>query len=114
MKHTIDAQDKKLGRIASEAAKILMGKQTTHYVKNTVEPVTVHIINASKAKLDAKKLREKEYVTYSGFPGGIKTSTASHVVSKKGYSELFREAVYGMLPINKLRAKRIQNLIVTE
>jgi large subunit ribosomal protein L13 len=114
MKHTIDAQDKKLGRVASEAAKILSGKQTTHYVRNAVEPVTVNIINASKVKIDVKKLKEKEYITYTGYPGGLKNKTALQLMAKKGYSGLFVEAVYGMLPINKLRAKIIKNLIVTE
>ncbi len=114
MKHTIDAQDKKLGRVASEAAKILMGKQTTHYAPNVVENVKVHIVNASKVIFDAKKLREKEYITYSGYPGGLKTKTAEQFLAKKGYSYLFIDAVYGMLPINKLRAKIIKNLIVTE
>ncbi len=114
MKHTIDAQDKKLGRVASEAAKILMGKQTTHYAPNVVENVKVSIINASKVQFDAKKMREKEYNTYSGYPGGLKTKTAKMLLEKKGYRQLFIDAVYGMLPINKLRAKVIKNLIVTE
>jgi len=114
MKHTIDAQNKKLGRVASEAAKILIGKQSTDFTRNTFPTLIVHIVNASKVSMDAKKLREKEYVRYSGFPGGIKRSSGQAVVAKKGYSILFRDAVYGMLPSNKLRAKIIKNLIVTE
>ncbi|MDQ5969127.1 MAG: large subunit ribosomal protein, partial [Patescibacteria group bacterium] len=54
------------------------------------------------------------YSRYSGYPGGLRQPTMEQVIAKKGYSELFREAVSGMLPKNKLRAKMMKNLIVTE
>lgn len=114
MKYTIDAQDKKLGRVASEAAKILIGKQTTAFARNVVPDVQVTVINASKMKFDSKKARDTKLVTYSGFPGGIKHASVEEFLAKKGYAKLFSETVYGMLPINKLRSKMIKNLIVTE
>lgn len=112
--YTIDAQQKKLGRIASEAAKILMGKTSVDYAPNVVADVKVVITNASKLDIDAKKKNTKEYTRYSGFPGGLFTRTLSNMIEKKGYSEVVRIAVEGMLPKNKLQAKMIKNLTVTE
>ena len=114
MKHTIDATNKALGRVASQAAKILLGKQTTNYARNVVAKETVEIINASKAKFTENKLRDTLHERYSGYPGGLKFLTSAMVASKKGYSELFNLAVYGMLPGNKLRKERMKNLKVTE
>ncbi|OHA17650.1 MAG: 50S ribosomal protein L13 [Candidatus Taylorbacteria bacterium RIFCSPHIGHO2_01_FULL_46_22b] len=112
--HVIDATNKRLGRIASEAAKIIMGKDRADFARNTIPEVTVVIENASKIDISEKKLSTKEYDNYSGYAGGRKVLTASQVVEKKGYSELFRKAVYGMLPTNRLRAKMIKHLIVKE
>lgn len=112
--YTIDAQQKKLGRIASEAAKILMGKTSVDYTPNVVADVKVVITNASKLDIDTKKKNEKEYTRYSGFPGGLFTRTLGNMIEKKGYSEVVRIAVEGMLPKNKLQAKMIKNLTVTE
>ncbi len=114
MIHTIDATNKSLGRVASEAATYLMGKHSPQFVRNKVLDTQVTIINASKAKIDAKKLETKEYETYSGYPGGLKLRTMDNVVSKKGYSEVFKIAVYGMLPNNRLRAIMMKNLTITE
>jgi large subunit ribosomal protein L13 len=114
MTHTIDAKDKRLGRVASQAAVLLMGKNTPEFKRNAVADVKVVIQNASKLKIDAKKLNEKEYKSYSGYPGGLKIRGAKNVIAKKGMSELLKEAVYGMLPTNKLRSQRIKNLEITE
>jgi len=112
--YTIDAQQKKLGRIASEAAKILMGKTSVDYAPNKVADVKVLVVNASKLDIDAKKKGEKEYNRYSGFPGGLFTTTLGAMIEKKGYGEAVRIAVEGMLPKNKLQAKMIKNPTVTE
>jgi large subunit ribosomal protein L13 len=114
MKYTIDATEKKLGRVATEAAVLLMGKNTTTFARNIVPKVQVHITNASKAAITPKKLTEKEYLRYSGYPGGLKSRTMAQVVEKKGYGEVFRKAVYGMLPGNKLRSIMMKNLVVEE
>ncbi|MCR4311545.1 MAG: 50S ribosomal protein L13 [Candidatus Taylorbacteria bacterium] len=114
MKHTIDATNKKLGRVASEAAALLNGKKSVTFTRNTVEPVVVEIINASKADISEKKLNEKNYVRYSGYPGGLKAPSMKNIVEKKGYAEVFTLAVYGMIPSNRLRAKCMKNLIVKE
>lgn len=112
--HTIDATGKSLGRVASAAAKILLGKQSTDYTRNKTADVKVVITNASKAKFTEKKLRDTLHERYSGYPGGLKQLSAALVADKKGFSELFKLAVYGMLPGNKLRPLRMKNLTVTE
>ncbi|MDP1625030.1 MAG: 50S ribosomal protein L13 [bacterium] len=112
--HTINAENKKIGRIASEAAKILMGKNSVTYQPNVVADVEVHITNASKADITSKKKDEKVYTRYSGFPGGLISQTLGHMIERKGYSEAFRVAVKGMLPKNKLQDRMLKNLIVTE
>ncbi len=112
--HTIDAQGKRLGRVASEAAILLMGKNLPSFAKNKVADVTVTIVNASKSYISAKKQDTKEYASHSQYLGGIRIDKMSSVIEKKGFSEVFRKAVWGMLPTNKLRSEMIKNLIVTE
>jgi large subunit ribosomal protein L13 len=117
MKYTIDAADKKIGRIASEAASILMGKKSTSFAKNTVADVTVEIVNAKRANITAKKKEGGEgddYVRYTGFRGGIKSRTLGEVIANGGMNEVFQLAVYSMLPKNKLRAQRMKKLTVKE
>lgn len=112
--HTIDAENKKLGRVATEAAAILMGKDQTDFAKNVVTDVKVEILNVAKANISDKKKDEKIYVSYSGHPGGLKETPMKKVIEKKGYAEVFKKAVYGMLPSNKLRNERMKRLIINE
>lgn len=112
--HTLDATEKSIGRVASAAASILMGKHTPSFKKNVVSKERVNIIHASKARLTQKKLKGKIYIHYTGSPGGLKMRPAEKVIEQKGYSELFRKAVYGMLPSNKLRTERMKLLSVSE
>lgn len=112
--HTIDAQNKTIGRVSSEAAKLLMGKDSASFVRNQAPNVKVHIVNASQAKIHPKKLDQKIYKRFSGYPSGLKERTMELVIEKKGYGELFRKAIQGMLPANKLRSTMMKNLIVTE
>lgn len=114
MKYVIDATNKKLGRVASEAAAILNGKNSTDFSRNTVTHSTVVITNASKADISEKKLLQKKYVRYSGYPGGLRSPSMKNVIDKKGYEEIFTLAVYGMIPSNKLRSKIMKNLTVKE
>ncbi len=114
MNYTIDASDKTLGRTASGIAKLLMGKDSASFERNTVAGNKVVVTNASKLKISTTKMKTKTYSSYSGYPGGLKERTMERVIEKKGYSEIFRKAVYGMLPINKLRDKMIKNLTISE
>ncbi len=110
MEHTLDAQGKKLGRIASQAAVLLMGKNRTDFVRNAIPNVKVKIINTSKADILNRKLDGKVYTSYSGYPGGLKQHSMRKVVADKGHKEAFKKAIYGMLPSNKLRAQMMLNL----
>ena len=112
--YTINAEGKRIGRVASEAAKILMGKQSASYAPNKVIDVSVTITNVSKADISEKKKETTSYARYSGYPGGLKFPTMERIISKKGYSEIFRMAVKGMLPKNKLAPRMIKNLKITE
>ena len=112
--HTLDATNKAFGRIASEAAVLLMGKDNPSFRKNVVADVKVNIINASKTKYDSKKLKGKIYQRYSGYPGGRRERTMQEVIDKKGYKEIFEKAVYGMLPANRLRSILMEKLTVTD
>ncbi len=114
MKYTLDAENKRIGRVATQAAVYLMGKNLVNFKRNAVPQVVVEIKNTSKALIDDKKMLQKTYSRYSGYPGGLKKPTMKQVVGKKGYRELFREAISGMLPKNKLRAKMMKNLLITE
>jgi large subunit ribosomal protein L13 len=114
MEHTIDAQGISLGRVATKAAVLLMGKNTPAFEKNTVAAVKVKIVNASKIKHTAKKLKETLHERYSGHPGGLKFRSNEQIIEQKGYTELFKLAVYGMLPPNKLRPIMMKNLTITE
>ena len=66
--YIIDATNKRLGRVATEAASVLLGKNTTHFAKNVVEPVLVKITNAKQLDISEKRSKE-EFQTYSGHPG---------------------------------------------
>jgi large subunit ribosomal protein L13 len=114
MKYTLDAENKRIGRIATEAAVFLMGKNKADFARNVIPNVTVEITNTSKALIDDSKRSQKTYTRYSGHPGGLRQPTMEQVIAKKGYSELFKEAVKGMLPKNKLRTKMMNNLKISE
>lgn len=111
-KYTIDAEGKRIGRVSTEVAVLLMGKNVSDFKRNTIPDVKVEIINTDKALIDDKKKSQKTYSRYSGYPGGLKKPTMSQVIEKKGHKELFKEAVSGMLPKNKLRARMMNNLIL--
>ncbi len=114
MKYTIDANGKSLGRLASEVAALLNGKNSVSFVKNKIFDVKVSVQNASKIKVTGDKMNELLHKSYSGYPGGLKELTLNKVVAKKGYSEIIKHAVYGMLPKNRLQDKKMMNLEVTE
>ena len=114
MTHTVDAKGKTLGRTASAVAKLLMGKDKPTFERNKVTGQKVELINVSLAKIARAKLDTKTYATYSGYPGGLKKEKMSNLAGRKGNAELFRLAVYGMLPANRLRNELMKNLTVKE
>ena len=114
MKHIIDAKGKVPGRVATEVAVLLMGKDRTDFARNRIPDVEVEVISSSQMSLDTKKLRDKMYSSHSGFPGSLKRETQGHVIETKGPREVLRRAVYGMLPKNKLRARMMNNLKIND
>jgi len=112
--HTINAEGRSIGRVASEAAVSLLGKKEPDFRKNAEAQVKVEIINAGKLKISSKKLRDKTYTSYSGYPGGLKKRKMESVIERKGIKETIIHAVWGMLPKNKLRERRIKNLNIAE
>lgn len=111
---TIDAKNRSIGRVASEAAKALMGKDSVDFKNNAVKSEKVQIVNASKAKISQKKLLDKVYTRYTGYAGGLRSESLEKLLEKKGHTEVFRKAVSGMLPNNKLKKARIKNLVIID
>ena len=114
MNYTIDATNKPLGRLASEVAALLNAKNSVDFVKNRVADISVKVINASKVKITGNKMKESVHKSFSGYPSGLKERTLAYVVDNKGYSELIKHAVLGMLPKNKLQDVRMKNLAIEE
>lgn len=112
MEYIIDAKDRSLGRVASEAAAFLRGKKETNFAPNRLPDIKVKIINVSKIKITDKKLKQKKYKSHSGYPGGLKTTPLEKVLEKKGLEYVFKKAVMGMLPKNKLQDRMIKNLVI--
>jgi len=114
MNYIIDAKNKSIGRVASEAAAILLGKKTPDIKKNAVSDASVTIKNASQARIFAKKRVAKTKTHFTGFSGGLRHQSPEQIIQKKGYAGLFSRAVRGMLPSNKLRAPRMKKLTIEE
>lgn len=107
--YLIDAQNKTLGRLSTFIAKLLMGKDRPDYTPHVDSGAGVIVINAEKIKVSGKKLEQKTYTRYSGYPGGLKVRKLKDLLQKKP-EEVIRHAVSGMLPKNKHRARRLARL----
>lgn len=108
--YKVDAANRPVGRVATEVASLLIGKNSTEFARNIAPNVRVEIANVDKLKISEKKREQKEYQTYSRYPGGQKRIKMQDLIDKKGYEEVLRNAIYGMLPTNRLRAVRMKNI----
>ena len=99
--HLIDAEEAVLGRIASKAAKILMGKHKPSYTPFLDTGDHVIVVNAAKVRLTGNKEEQKLYRRHSGYPGGL-TETQARKVRATRPTRMVEEAVQGMLPKSKL------------
>mgnify|MGYP002794585316 CR=1 FL=1 len=99
--YVVDATDKTLGRLASEVAKVLRGKNKPIYTPHMDCGDNVIVINAEKVKLTGKKATDKIYYTHSNHPGGLKSISAGELRSKNAV-RLIEKSVKGMLPHNTL------------
>ncbi len=107
----LDAKDQSLGRVASIAAQYLKGKHKPSYTPHIDCGDNVIIINAAEVHLSGKKWTEKEYIRYTGHPGGQRSLTAEQLY-KKNPTRLIENAVKGMLPKNRLGSALFRNLRV--
>jgi large subunit ribosomal protein L13 len=109
--YLIDAADKTLGRLASEVAKILMGKNKPIWTPNVDTGDFVVVVNASKVRVTGKKLDDKVYYKHSGYLGGLKKETLRSLMNRKPET-VVTLAVRGMLPKTKLGRQMIKKLKV--
>ena len=107
----IDATDIPLGRLASEAAKILRGKHKPGFTPHVDCGDNVIVTNCEKVKLTGNKWSDKVYLSYSGYPGGQKSITAKDLLAKTPH-KLIENAVKGMLPKSRLGNAIYKNLFV--
>ncbi|OGE71193.1 50S ribosomal protein L13 [Candidatus Daviesbacteria bacterium RIFOXYD1_FULL_41_10] len=109
--HLIDAKGQILGRLSTEAAKLLMGKNKPNYVPYLDCGDNVVIINASEVRVTGKKETRKKYVRHSGYPGGLTVETLEKMRAKKP-EKIIIHAISGMLPKNKLGRVMIKKMHV--
>ena len=109
--YVIDAENKVLGRLASEIAKILSGKNKPIYTPHVDTGDFVIVINADKVKLTGKKLNQKHYRYHTGYPGGLRSIPYERLMEKNP-ERVIELAVKGMLPKNRLGRKMFKKLKV--
>ena len=107
--YVVDANAKTLGRFASRVASMIRGKHKTNYTPNVDCGDNVIVINADKIRMTGKKWEQKEYVSYSGYPGGQKRITPKQLHIKKN-TRVVEMAIKGMLPKTKLGRQMFKNL----
>ena len=108
----IDAEDLILGRLSAIVATRLRGKHKVNYTPHVDCGDNVIIINAEKVKLTGNKLSDKKYYWHTGYPGGIKETTAKKIIEGKNPDKIIRLAVQRMIPKGPLGRQQISNMKV--
>lgn len=111
--YVIDAEGEVVGRVCSKIAKVLRGKHKPSYTPHVDTGDYVIVINAEKVRFTGNKWDQKEYITFSGYPGGQKRRVAKEMLAKKPIA-VVENAVRGMLPKTKLGRAMIKKLFVYE
>ncbi len=111
MDHIIDAKTERLGRLATRIAVILQGKLHPSYDPRLTSPNRVVVKNAGKMEITGKKYEEKMYYHHTGYMGHLREKTYRQLFEKSP-KEVLRRAVYNMLPKNRLRAGRLNKLVI--
>jgi large subunit ribosomal protein L13 len=106
-----DCEKFALGRMATRIATLLQGKNTPQYSANKTGNCTVIVLNSDKLNVTGKKLQDKKYHSFSGYPGGISSRNLEELI-KKDSRKAVQEAVFGMLPKNKLRGQMMKKMLV--
>lgn len=107
----VDAEDKVLGRLASEVARRIRGKHNPLFTPHADTGDWVVVINADKIQLTGRKWKDKKYYRHSGYTGNMKSETAEQLIDRKP-EEIVKKAVKGMLPKNRLGRKLYKKLYV--
>lgn len=107
--HLVDAKDQVLGRVSTEIAKYLMGKQKPTYSSHMDSGDFVVVVNARGVKLTGNKEATKTYISHSGYPGGLRELSIAKLRAESP-DKIVRHAVSGMLPDNRLKSKRLARL----
>lgn len=111
--YVIDAEGMVLGRMCTQIATMLRGKHKASYTPHVDTGDNIIVINAEKVKLTGKKMMNKQYVRYSGYPGGQRFETPTSLLAKKP-ERIVEKAVKGMLPKNRLGRAMYKKLFVYE
>jgi large subunit ribosomal protein L13 len=106
--YVVDASENNLGRVATQVAKLLMGKDKPSYTRHIDVGDFVVVINAGNIQVTGGKETKKIYYKHSDFPGGLRATQLKDMDQLK----VIHKAVYGMLPVNKLRDERLKRLKV--
>ena len=106
-----DCKEKNFGRIATAAARVLQGKHKADYVQNEDKGDFAVLVNCSRIKFSGAKEQQKMYHHYSGYPGGISSKKLGDLL-KESPEKVVCNAIYGMLPKNKLRNDRMKRILI--
>ena len=109
--HRLDAEGQILGRLAVKAAVLLRGKHKPTWTPHVDTGDGVVVINAAKIRVTGRKLTQKTYTRFSGYPGGQKIETLAHLMARKP-TEAVRHAITGMIPHNPLGRQMLRRLKV--
>ena len=109
--YVVDGTNQTVGRIASKIASVLRGKNKAYYTPHVDCGDYIIVLNAEKVVFTGKKLEQKQYINYSGFPGGKKEEVAENLLKRRP-EVIMERAVKGMLPKNRLGRKMINKLFV--
>ena len=107
----VDAEGQTLGRLASKVAKLLRGKHKPNFTPHVDCGDNVIVINAEKINLSGNKMEDKEYLRYTGYPGGQRSTSVKELIEKHP-ERVIEKSVKGMLPKNRLGAELFRNLKV--
>lgn len=109
--YVVDGANQTVGRMCAKIASVLRGKNKAYYTPHVDCGDFVIVINAEKVKFTGNKMEEKEYLTYSGYPGGQKGESAKNLLTRRP-EVVIERAVKGMLPKNRLGRKMYKKLFV--
>jgi large subunit ribosomal protein L13 len=107
--YVVDAEGKSLGRLATEIARVLRGKNKPQYTPHVDTGDFVVVVNADKVIVTGRKAEQKVYRRHSGYPGGLKTTSYEQMMERQP-TEILRKAVKGMMPRNRLARQQLRKL----